>query len=208
MAELQDKLRPEASEPAEPASDQAAAPHDDRSDQGGGGGLSDSAAESGPMHPDSGNFGLKDDFSIWESQLATRLGLSQRDVAGLRSQHLQEGIDFVKNGRRLLYCEAGVAKLARVLTNGSHAEKSLPTGVLCAEQAVAEVLKPEKFRVRRKAMNTHVLECVDSAGKIVVVRVRDSANFLPGMEVSAVPYGNLPNVFEFSGAYPRFRGKY
>jgi hypothetical protein len=157
------------------------------------------------MHSDARNFDPKD-FSIWESHVATRLGVSRRDLVSLRWAHLKEGSDFVKNGRRIVYAAVGVEKLAQVLQNDSAPGKWLPTNVLCEDGALEAMVST--FTVRRKAHNNRVLECLDENNQVVIVRVRDNENFLPGMEVTAVPYGDLKNVFDFVGSYPRFRGKY
>jgi hypothetical protein len=157
------------------------------------------------MHSDAGNFGSKGQFSVWEAHLASRLGVNRRTIADLRTKHLVAGLHFVKNGRHLLYSALGVSQLAAFIANGHPPEKTLPASVL-SEPVPSPALF--KFSVRRKAQNTHVLECADADGKIVVVRVRDSGKFVPGMQVEAVPYGAMPDVFEFAGAYPRFRGKY
>jgi len=79
------------------------------------------------------------------------------------------------------------------------------TGVLEEPQPISQGVY--EFTVRKKALNAHVLECSDQEKNIVVVRVRDSTNFLPGMRVTAVPYGRLRDVYEFTGPYPRYRGK-
>lgn len=205
MTELRDKLQPEdPNGPAEAGREDPNASAAATGSTGGRGGSREADAGSGPMHSDAENFGLKG-FSTWESHLATRLGVTRRELTALRSAHLQEGADFLKMGRRVVYCDLGVTKLARVLSNGQETEKSLPTGVLCAPEPEKNV---SRFTVRRKALNTRVLECTDEGGRIVVVRVARSDNFVPGMAVEAVPYGELPNVFEFVGPYPRFRGKY
>lgn len=218
MAELRNKLRsevpktelgggtagPESQVDPSTAAAGDQAEGDDQSEPGRGGGLGEAAAELEPMHSDARNFGLKD-FRTWESHVAVRLGVSRRDVAAVRQQHLREGIHFVKTGRRVVYSDAGVARLAKALSNGGGQEGSLPTRVLCAPEALKTTFS---FQVRRKVANRHVIECTDEAGKIVLVRVRRNENFLPGMKVEAVPYGDLVNVYEFTGRYPRFRGKY
>lgn len=204
MAELRPKLRNGTAGPVADQAELAAGPASAAAGtKVGGGGLRADAPAAGPMHSGAGNFDLKD-FSVWESHLALRLGVNRRDLIPLRQRHLQEGIHFVKNDRRLLYSALGVEKMSAVLSDGAEAEKSLSTTVLSEPQGKLEVLE---FVVRRKAANTHVLECL-ADGKIVMVRVKDSAKFVPGMKVAAVPYGDLPNVYEFAGPYPRFRGKY
>ena len=206
MAELPDQLPDQLPEQPARSADQAArrSAEDPLSD-GGEGGVGVRAARRDAMGSDARNFGPKD-CSIWESHVATRLGVSRRDLVSLRWRHLQEGLHFVKNGRRIVYAPSGVEKLAQVLQNGSAQEKWLPTNVLC--EGEAEEAMVSTFKVRRKVHNNRVLECLDENNQVVIVRVRDNEKFLPGMEVTAVPYGDLKNVFEFVGSYPRFRGKY
>jgi len=66
-------------------------------------------------HSDARNLALKDQFTILEAHLATRLGIGQREVVHLRQKHLKEDLDFMKNGRRLLYAPRGAEKLARLV---------------------------------------------------------------------------------------------
>lgn len=195
MTELRDKLHSDDADPPAPASDAAPA-------KGEGGGSPDQPPAGMPMHSDAENFPLKS-FSVFESDLAVRLGVARRELVAMRWEHLQEGVDFLKTGRRVVYCHAGVEKLAAIA--GTDSKKMLPAAGLSEPAPTREVFT---FTVRRKPANTRALECTDTAGKTVIVRVRDSALFLPGMKVTAVPYGDHPNVYEFAGAYPRFRGKY
>src|SRR5437588_445214 len=95
MPELRDKLQPEPSAtptslPAEPT----AVPPATECDQGGGGGPAREPVGVDPMHSDAENFALKG-FTTWESHLATRLGVTRRELATLRSAHLQEDVDFL-----------------------------------------------------------------------------------------------------------------
>jgi len=207
MAELRDKLRvPAAGEPAREPGDAAASAGERTGEQGGGGGSRARAARLVPSHSDARNFSAKDEFLHWESHLANRLGIDRREIIRLRQKHLTENSDFVKNGRRLLYSPSGAQKLAKLVLPADELEKWLPTSVLEEPQADSQALY--EFTVRKKSHNAHVLECLDDDKAVVVVRVRDSSNFLPGMRVTAVPYGKLHNVFEFVGPYPRYRGKY
>jgi hypothetical protein len=196
MTELRDKLHSDDADP--PAELDQAAPA-----KGEGGGSRDEPPAGMPMHSGTENFPLKS-FSVFESDLSARLGVTRRDLVAMRWEHLQEGVDFLKTGRRVVYCNAGIEKLAAAISNGS-SKAMLPAGGL-SEPTPTRVLFT--FKVRRKPANTRVLECIDETGKTVIVRVKDSAHFLPGMKVTAVPYGDLHNVYEFAGAYPRFRGKY
>lgn len=67
--------------------------------------------------------------------------------------------------------------------------------------------------VYKRTMNPQVLEAHRVGGdkndrsQIVRVRVRDSANFLPGMKLG-VRLIQLPDLFEFTGRLPRWVGKY
>lgn len=196
MTELRDKLHSDDADPPAPASEAAPA-------KGEGGGSPDQPPAGMPMHSGTENFPLKS-FSVFESDLATRLGVTRRDLVALRWEHrLQEGVDFLKTGRRIVYCNTGVEKLAAAISTAS--KTMLPAAALSQPAPAPDV---STFTVRRKPANTRVLECSDTSGKTAIVRVRDSALFLPGMKVDAVPYGDHPNVYEFAGAYPRFRGKY
>ena len=209
MDELRDKLRLATDgptpAPVEDGRAQASASARTGPSTRGGGGQRDDAARREPMHCDAGNFGSKD-FSVWESHVATKFGLARRELVMLRWKHLTDGAHYIKTGRRIVYSPAGVEKLAGVLRNGAEQTKSLPTNAVSEIPPSEELI--ETFTVRRKAHNSRVLECLTDDARIVVVRVRDNRNFLPGMEVTAIPYGDLKNVFEFVGAYPRYRGKY
>lgn len=202
MTELRDTLQPEPPEPTVPS---APAVQEPARAKGEGGGSCDEPLPARPMHSDAGNFALKEHFCVREADLSERLGLNRRSVSELRGQELLQGVDFVKIGRARFYCEAGVKKMAAFLSNGGASDALMPSAGLSEASPAAQLFN---FTVRRKAANTKVLECRDEAGKTVLVRVRDSLNFLPGMPVSAKPYGDLHNVYEFAGPYPRFRGKY
>lgn len=202
MSELRDTLQPD---PPEPTLPDAAAVQEPARAKGEGGGSREDAPGREPMHSDTGNFALKEHFCVREADLSERLGVNRRGLCALRGEHLLLGVDFVKIGRARFYCDDGVQKLAAAVSRGAASEALLPSAGLSEASPALQLFN---FTVRRKATNTKVLECLDETGKTVLVRVRDSANFLPGMPVSAVPYGDLHNVYEFAGAYPRFRGKY
>lgn len=202
MTELRDTLQPEPADTPVPAAADAQA---GARAKGEGGGSREEPPGQEPMHSDAGNFALKEHFCVREADLSERLGVNRRGLCALRGEHLLAGVDFVKIGRARFYCDAGVQKLAAAVNHGAASEGLLPSAGLSEASPAVQLFN---FTVRRKAANTKVLECTDENGKTVIVRVRDSLNFLPGMPVSAAPYGDLHNVYEFAGAYPRFRGKY
>jgi len=62
----------------------------------------------------------------------------------------------------------------------------------------------------RPPKNPHIIEAVrkDNGGESVRVRVRDNANFLPGMEIRARPDEQYPDVWALVGRTPRYRGRW
>lgn len=176
-----------------------------RTGEGAGGGSREAAAGLDPTDSQPGN-SVSKDFVIFDSVLAVKLGVTRDRLRELRWAHLKENVEFIRKNRRVAYTVAGAAHLAGLACPGLPLENALPEGTTDAGDAVA--LPLQTFKVRRIPANTHLLECVASDDRVVVVRVRWQENFRPGMIVNAIPYGDLPDVFEFAGAYPRFRGKY
>ena len=48
----------------------------------------------------------------------------------------------------------------------------------------------------------------DNGGEPVRVRVRNNANFMPGMEIRARQNEDYPDVFVLVGRTPRYRGRW
>jgi len=119
---------------------------------------------------------------------------------------LELNVDFIHHPTGILYSVNGAQKMAAVLTSAGHRIPELEL-LFAAAPAPAPV---KRFIVRRRCRNNHTLQChvPDDPAKIVMVRVRDDTNFVPGMEVTAEPYGHHTNVYQFVGAYPRARGRY
>ena len=131
-----------------------------------------------------------------EKVLAKCLGLGRAVLTRLREKSLEEGADWCLDGRRVVYTPAGEAKVATLLA------AEAPT----AEETVLVVV--------RKWRNPTLLGCRKKSAPprpnengLEVCRVRDTQNFVAGMEV---PAWRAPgeSLWRINCPHPRWKGKY
>ena len=157
-------------------------------------------------HANSQEFTASKSFPYLEEDLATRSGLLRHNLEATRKLMLVEGVDFVREKRRVMlsYSAAARALAAHGVPPGD-AERFL--GVVMAPD---EKSAPQRAVVmlkvhRRSVMNAHVLLVTDGTS-VFRLRVRSKENFRPGMDVRC----NLisGDLYELVGNAPRYPGKY
>lgn len=171
-----------------------------------------------------------ENFKIWQSHLGALLGLSIEELRRRRKKCLVEGVDWIRDGNRVLLTDEAVQKI--------RAECALPEPLPGPEKSADQHeaapgqkngagggLSREPLRlgpglrlqtelvVYRTVMNRQVLEAHEEGAdpsdrrNLVRVRVRDSVNFVRGMRVR-VRFVQEPDLFEHVGRLPRWKGKY
>lgn len=139
------------------------------------------------------------EFSIWQSQLPNRLGVSI-DAIREKKRALAEGADYVRDGNRVLFCLEGVRRLMTLL-----AEKD-GGGGFPARVLMLPAPREIELTVTKVCANFHILECSFSGVlETFRVRVQNNRNFVPRMTIKARVEGSY---YILVGRIPRFRGKY
>jgi hypothetical protein len=163
-------------------------------------------------------------FTEREDKAMHRLGVRDRDdMRSMRAELLTEGEDWTRrDGQRVWLTSDAVEKLAAhlaafpaavasITAAQKNARSSDPSGAEKPQPAPfadvglpspAAVPPPKKLRVvQNRLPNRQLLKCRDESGETVLVRVRDSAHFLPGSkagEILARPVAGTA-VWEFCG---------
>lgn len=154
-------------------------------------------------------------FILTEQQVALRLGVA---ATWVREHRGEIGIDWSKDQGRVLWTEAGLARLNAILEHASRPSGSPQDGperksapcILpgnenppCGASALAAAEKNAAVTLtvaRSGFINTRVL-LARSAGseRLLTVWVTDSRRFQPGLSILARPWPGRPNVFTFAG---------
>lgn len=161
----------------------------------------------------------------YESRISSALGVPRKILAGLRKDHLVEKKDFVRLENNLVALTA--AGLARIENLLAHPPSAGDGGLLNGKPA-ANAGKPssdiplgpparEKMRVEKVPQNPGILMCARSnPPSIVMIRVRDNTNFVPGMMIEAIQAGDgfwqfrnrSPGEESTCGRLPRMKGRW
>lgn len=136
-----------------------------------------------------------------EQDWAAHIGITKEKAAELRRAHLEEGHGFVRRGRRIQLTEAGVGILGAVVMPG---EKMAPAAPAAPPAPVHQTLW-----VERVTLNPHLIlaRTAKNGGQQVRLRVRQSKNFMPGMEVAKC-LRLEGDVYSLDGNCPRWRGRW
>jgi len=116
-----------------------------------------------------------------ESRVAARLGLTRVLCASLSRDHLKPQVDYVVERKRVMITDAGYVALRGLLSCLSRPTKKKPVCVTaCASLSrfAGDFLAPARRGTKRSSR-------LRGLARILRVRVKDNANFLPGMEIRA-----------------------
>lgn len=155
------------------------------------------------------NFHAPKSFPYDEATLAVASGIVREHLQEGRSRLLVEGVDFVREKRRVVLSYAGATTLLAALgVPLDDAERLL--GVQMPPEQKNDAQAPTRaiavFKVyRRSVVNAHVLLVTDGVS-VFRLRVRSKENFRPGMDVRC----NLisGDLYDLAGNAPRYPGKY
>lgn len=164
---------------------------------------------------------------VWETSVATRLGISRDTIRALRKQILQEGDHWVNDRGRIWVTPLGILAIedaikagapltvdapAHDLGSGAGADtldnKNAPTEPIGAEPEAPGV--HEMRVIRTELPNWRVIHAQKADGERVFVRTNSqtqqtSRHWLPGMLIRAV---FIDGGWQQVGRSPRFRGRY
>jgi hypothetical protein len=175
-----------------------------------------SAAAGGPLAAGSdalpGNSRPADFYH--EDRLAPWLGIARLRLSTIRRRALTEGVHWTVHNWTVVYTPEGLTLVRRLLRDMGvrlPSEITPPT-----EEPPAPVGPPEKVKVKvvRLYQNSRILQAMtlpaDAAAQkpeLVMVRVPDTAHFMPGMTFTAV-HDVRTEHWQFTGRLPRRRGKW
>ena len=121
--------------------------------------------------------------------------------------HLKPRVDYVKEKKQVMITEKGYVALRGLLgcPESPNEEKARLSRSVRETEPISLLITS-----LRPPMNPHIVEATrkDNGGESVRVRVRDNANFLPGMEIRARPDEEYPDVFVLVGRTPRYLGRW
>lgn len=140
---------------------------------------------------------------VKEADLAKRLGTNKQWIRKFRNEKLDEGTEWFHEGRgaktRVWWTMAALGKI----------EKTLGIKGLTVEKAQAEELTV----LRSGFTNKRVIECQRKSGEVVIVKVKDSANYTrqlttgQPMVVMAMKDSDGP-CYHVVGRAPRWKGRW
>lgn len=156
-----------------------------------------------------------------EERIAEILKISRTDLTEIRKEILFEKEHWSTQKRTVIYTKAGVDKVLEHLNlvsqgfavplvvtksdNGVQLESERPINdpeaISTKEDAPEYVL----VKITQKFRNP-LLMAAEFEGKPIRVRVRDSKNFMPGMEIKARRIRD--DFFIFEGRCPRWKGRF
>jgi hypothetical protein len=159
--------------------------------------------------------GAADAFPHLDQELATRLGVGQKELRSIRTAELEAGVDWAIVAGSVRYSMRGLTRLLAALkiqapellpastpipgpapaapaANGAAPGARLPG-------ALEDLTCGKVYRI-----NKRMVEALTAAGEQVVVRVRDNTNLQPGM-VMPCRFGG-GRIWELNRRLPRRRG--
>lgn len=141
-------------------------------------------------------------WCVREKDVARALGLALKVVRELRTQHLEAGVDWTKDGAAVFYRKEAVAKLRGALGLALTPPPAPVPPEAPKEEAPAELTAT----VIRFYHNPRILgiRVGDKEGRL---RVRDPKNFTRGLECP-VRLVAEPDLYELTCRAPRWRGKF
>jgi len=140
---------------------------------------------------------------ILEADAAVKLGVS-RDVLRELRDGLTEGADWRKAGKNIEISAAAFLTVKKGL-----GVEAAPVGSDEPPAATAAQGEPVELTVHHVPKLNHRIVVAKKNGSetLVRVRVKNNANWMPGMPMKARPDAGYNDVFVLEGRCPRFRGR-
>jgi hypothetical protein len=146
--------------------------------------------------------------SYAENEAAEMVGISRAEARRIRLGSMAEGPHWRKSGREIHLTRAGVEMLIEATAknrpprgeDGASAVADLGEGDDSGEGGA------ETLSVSRLVRNNRILLATTAGGETVRVRVRDSKNFIEGMELRARHAGG--DLYHHEGRCPRWKGRW
>lgn len=148
-----------------------------------------------------------DPFIHGERELVASLGLSQKAVRAVRAEDLDRTVDWETIGGEVRYSDVGRSKLLGVLKISSEAaapaapEDPAPAAAARAPGALEDLVCVKCYKPNRR-----MLEARTVGGDVVLVRVKDNVNLLPGMTMPC--RFEAGRIWTLARRLPRHRGKW
>ena len=141
---------------------------------------------------------------ITEKSLSKKLGICKDYVTAYRKESLEEGVDWKKAGRVIVYTPEAVERLMGIVG----------MGVVPPDEKKALTREPERKDkeeiltvVKHNLANKNMMVAQRANGEIVRVRVRTAKNFLPNMTFPATREKGS-GVWLCTRSLPRWLGKW
>ncbi len=153
-------------------------------------------------------------FTVKESRLIAAIGASRDTLRALRAQHLKQGVDWQQCGRSVMLTPEAVDKIAEAAKLQPAEVKDRPMLLLGFPGFTPPaVVTLKAWRFHPVLRNRHIVEAYfphtdpKNRRNIVRVRVTDSANFVPHMELPA-RFIQAPDLYECTRPAPRAKGRW
>lgn len=176
-------------------------------------------------------------FKTWQSHLVPLLGISIEEIRRRRKELLAEGVDWMRDGNRVLLTDDAVKKIRASLdlptqknappSQTSPTPQNAQAGAFPLALDAVNVLPTSRrvfhlgvglematsLVVWQRPANLRIVEAhlkgkdPNDRRNIVRVQVGSNINFVRGMDIP-VRMVQKPDLFVFTGRLPRWKGKY
>jgi len=137
---------------------------------------------------------------ISEVDFGRRFGISRTTLRDLRAKHLEEGVDFEKNGGPVVLTKNGREKIAGLIRTADRAGEPVAVQDAIVERILIVAVVPKNPRV--------VLAVAPGTTEPrLTVRVASNVNYALGMEITARPADDGSACYWVTSKAPKFRGQ-
>jgi len=153
-------------------------------------------------------------FTVWQSLLPNRLGISIDEVRARRKAFLNEGVDWVQDGNRVLLTAEAEQKLRQSLSIAPPANGTAPPNELPQKSATGQPPKNAAlpallvFRSAPQIRNRRIVEVYAEGTaaqreNILLLWVKNNAQFRPGQRIPpAAIEARAPGQFTYIASRP------
>ena len=157
-----------------------------------------------------------------EEDVMKRLGVAREYLRGIREKSLKSGKDFGLKNRQIWYSNDGLEKLCFLIS--APIPEKLPPQPQDQAPAPEQDLTKDKILIPPGIVepgakltaivteiypkNKHYLEARTNEGDVLMIHVRDTTNFVKGMEIPSGLVRTHARLLDYVGRLPRRRGAF
>lgn len=143
-------------------------------------------------------------FPYSEARLAGQLAITRREIRQLRADHLEQGLDWQKNGAEILLSKDGLARICRF--EGTPLTRVKLDECLSQKNGENSTVLHKKMTVAPPMpINTRMVLAEDEQGERCLVDVGKNGTFVFGDEIEVGPHESQQGIWQLLSAVPRDR---